>query len=46
MDPQRVLLNLTLGSMIALEAFGFQEGGLDMKNPSFEKSFAAHPPFL
>ena len=46
MDPQRVLLNLALGPMIAPKAFGFQEEWLDMKNSSFGESFVARPPFL
>ena len=46
MDPQRVPLNFSLSSMIASEAFGVEEGWLDMKNPSFAEDFVAHSPFL
>ena len=46
MDPQKVLLDLVFGPMIAPEASGFQKGWLDMDNPLFGKSFVAHPSFL
>ena len=46
MDPQKVFLDSATGPMIALKALGYEEGWLDMKNPSFGENFVAHPLFL